>query len=182
MCFGQVVPLRHSSWSGQGPKMTFPVSHLSFFRDPLPVSAFCITYVFSSHTNFRINSSNSMKKSLSWFDLNCIEFIFYFFRFILERERACMWAGKGADRERERERDSSSWSPTEQGFPTQARSHDPEIMAWAEIKSGRLTDWATQAPWIAVNLETISVPCTFHIENCLLWFSCFVQMSYIYRI
>ena len=43
MCFGQVVLVRHRSQDGRGHKMTYvkkAMSHLSFFRGPLTLSAY----------------------------------------------------------------------------------------------------------------------------------------------
>ena len=35
---------------------------------------------------------------------------------------------------------------TECGAPHRAQSQDPEMMTWTELKSQRLTNWATQVP------------------------------------
>lgn len=48
--------------------------------------------------------------------------------------------------ERERERERLQQTPAERGACCRAPSHDPKIMMGAEIKSGMLNKWATQAP------------------------------------
>ena len=73
-----------------------------------------------------------------------------------------IWESRGEGEQKKKEREKiSSGLPAECRALFQAQSHNPEIMAWAQIKS-HLTDWTTQAPlewcllrWDGEDLKTV---------------------------
>ena len=82
--------------------------------------------------------------------------MFYFWK--RERERACTceW-GRGREREgdTESEADSRLWSVSTEP-DTELKPTNHETMTWTNV--GRLTDWATQAPWLYIlNLHDVKL-------------------------